>query len=281
MLLMLLNSHTSDAITFEEYPAKSTELTFNSFGNKMSGIIYQAKGRGPHPTALILHGYPGNEKNLDVAQALRLNGWNALFFHYRGAWGSEGEFSFSNAEQDVQTVLEYLSDEGNANSLGVDPKQLSIVGHSMGGHMAIAGILENAKVKCSVAYDGANLGVSDVGVAKDPETTIPWKEYSDTLFMLNGWSGQKMEKELKQHSKKLNLVRRVNSINGRPVLLIAADTDVVPMKSHILPLLSALKETPNSNISYKLIDDDHSFNNSRELLINTTINFLNANCLVN
>ena len=263
-----------------EYPATTTELTFEVNGKRMSGFIYQATGKGPHPTALLLHGYPGNEKNLDVAQALRSNGWSVVFFHYRGAWGSEGQFSFLNAEQDVQTVLHYMRDKKNADALRIDRNLVSTVGHSMGGHMAIAGILDNPAVKCAIAYDGANMGVSDVGIIDDPETTLPWKEYSDSLFMLNGWSGEKGAKELREHGKALNLVRRVNTINGRPVLLVAADTDVIPMESHIKPLLKALKQTKNSRVSYKLIDDDHSFNSSRAELINTTIKFLDSNCKI-
>jgi len=201
-----------------------------------------------------------------------------VFFHYRGAWGSEGEFSLVNAEQDVQAVLRYISKPENAAKLRINPDLISIVGHSMGGHMAIAGILDNAAVKCAIAYDGANMGVGDVGIMADPETDIPWKAYSDTLFMLKGWSGEKLAKELKEHGKALNLVRRVNTLNGRPILLIAADTNVIPMKSHIKPLLKALQATPNSRISYKLIDDDHSFNSSRTELISTTAQFLDANC---
>jgi len=53
------------------------------------------------------------------------------------------------------------------------------------------------------------------------------------------------------------------------------------MKSHIQPLLTALQNTKQSNISYKLIDDDHSFNSSRIELIATTVNFLNTKCKVN
>jgi len=281
ILITIVLSNISYAKTTKEYQASTTELTFNANGKRMSGFIYQAAGKGLHPTALLLHGYPGNEKNLDVAQALRSKGWNVVFFHYRGAWGSEGEFSFLNAEQDVQTVLKYISDKDNAIKLGINRNLISIVGHSMGGHMAIAGILANPSVNCAIAYDGANLGVGDVGLIDDPETKIPWKEYSDSLFMLNGWSGKKVQKELREHSKGLNLVRRVDNINGRPVLLIVADSEVIPLKSHIEPLLAALRKTKNSKISYKLIDDDHSFNSSREELIDTTISFLNSNCVVN
>ena len=141
----------------DKFPASSTELTFTANGQRMSGLIYQAAGKGVHPTALLLHGYPGNEKNLDVAQALRSKGWNVVFFHYRGSWGSEGEFSFINAEQDVQTVLAYISDSKNAAKLRIDRQLISLIGHSMGGHMAIAGLLDNPSVKCTIAYDGANL----------------------------------------------------------------------------------------------------------------------------
>lgn len=278
-IISIINlSIISYAKTIEKYPASTTELTFNTDGKRMSGFIYQAAGQGPHPTVLLLHGYPGNEKNLDVAQALRSKGWNVVFFHYRGAWGSEGEFSFLNAEQDVQTVLQYLRNKTNAAKLHIDSNLISLVGHSMGGHMAIAGILDNPSVNCAVAYDGANLGVNDVGIFADPETDLPWQEYSDSLFMLNGWSGDKAQQELKEHSKALNLVRRVNTLNGRPVLLIAADTDVIPLKSHIKPLLVALQNTENSHVSYQLIDDDHSFNSSRAELIHSTISFLNSNC---
>jgi len=276
--VILILSITSYAQQTNEFLAATTELTFNSKGKRMSGFVYQAAGQGPHPTVLLLHGYPGNEKNLDVAQALRGNGWNVAFFHYRGAWGSEGAFSFRNAEQDVQVVLQYLSNKKNAEKLRIDHRLISTVGHSMGGHMAIAGILDNPAVKCSVAWDGANLGAKGVGFVNDPNTIIPWKEYGDTLFMLNGWSGEKAERETQRYAKELDLITRVEKINGRAVLIVAADTNVIPMDLHIKPLLAALKATGSSLIFYKLINDDHSFSSSRNKLINITTDFLETNC---
>jgi dienelactone hydrolase len=275
---MLILSITAFAQKTNEFRATTTELTFNSNGKRMSGFVYQAAGEGPHPTVLLLHGYPGNEKNLDVAQALRGKGWNVVFFHYRGAWGSEGDFSFRNAEQDVQVVLQYLSNKGNAKRLRIDQRFISTVGHSMGGHMAIAGILDNPAVKCSVAWDGANLGAKGVGLINDPNTTIAWKEYGDTLFMLNGWSGEKAEIETKTYARELDLITRAEKINGRAVLLIAADTRVIPMELHIKPLLAALRTTKSSMVFYNLIKDDHSFSSSRNELIDTTSHFLNAHC---
>jgi dienelactone hydrolase len=281
MCIMLIIASVVDAKSKGAYPASTAELTFNSYNKRMSGFVYIAEGKGPHPTVLLLHGYPGNEKNLDVAQVLRQKGWNVAFFHYRGAWGSEGDFSFRHAEQDVQVVLQYLSQDGHAENLRIDKELISTVGHSMGGHMAIAGILDNQVVKCSVAWDGANLGANGVGFVNDPDTKIPWQAYGDTLFMLNGWSGTKAKEETQKYAKELDLIRRAKQINGRAVMLVGANTSVIPYELHIAPLLAALKETKDSKISFKLIDDDHSFNSTRAELIETTVNFLNNNCNAN
>lgn len=260
-----------------DHPASIAELTIVSNKSRMPGLIYQAAGKGPHPTAIMLHGYPGNEKNLDLAQTLRRAGWNAVFFHYRGAWGSEGEFSFLNAEQDVDVVVNYLQQADVAKNLGVDPYKISLVGQSMGGHMAVAGILNNKSVVCAVAHDGANLGAGGKGILSDAESTKFWREYSDTLFMLNGWSGEKAIKELSDKGTILDLERRANRLNGRPVKLIAADTDVIPLDVHITPLHNALSQHSDKAL-YQLINDDHSFSNSRLLLIKSTISFLERNC---
>ena len=45
-----------------------------SHGAKMYSVIYIAAGEGLHPTVLMLHGFPGNEKNLDLAYSMRRAG---------------------------------------------------------------------------------------------------------------------------------------------------------------------------------------------------------------
>ena len=65
--------------------------TFNGWpleieGSPVNALWWQPEGKGPNPTILLLHGYPGNEKNLDLARALQRAGFNVAFFHYRGHW---------------------------------------------------------------------------------------------------------------------------------------------------------------------------------------------------
>ncbi len=45
--------------------ASMEELHFLSHDARINGLMYLAAGSGPHPIAIFLHGYPGNERNLD------------------------------------------------------------------------------------------------------------------------------------------------------------------------------------------------------------------------
>src|ERR1700743_1035826 len=73
-------------------PAGMAELRIPSEGSLLAGFLYKANGAGKHPTLLLLHGYPGNERNLDLAQGVRAHGWNVIYFDYRGSGGSPGDF---------------------------------------------------------------------------------------------------------------------------------------------------------------------------------------------
>src|SRR5512140_2251771 len=94
---------TTDPPEDQAAPAAMESMDIASHGSDMHGIVYLAEGPGPHPTVILLHGFPGNEQNLDLAQSIRRAGWNVLFFHYRGSWGSQGNFSFANSIDDTQT----------------------------------------------------------------------------------------------------------------------------------------------------------------------------------
>ena len=112
-------------------PAGSTELFIPSGNSLVAGLIYSANGPQKHPTLLLLHGYPGNERNLDLAQVVRAHGWNVIYFDYRGSWGSQGKFSFKNCVEDVVNVVAFC--KKYQDSLKIDTSNMVLFGHSMGG----------------------------------------------------------------------------------------------------------------------------------------------------
>jgi uncharacterized protein len=77
-LFISTNAFTqSDSIVLKDIkwdnssPAGFIELAISSGNSFMQGFIYKANGGQKHPTLLLLHGFPGNERNLDLAQGCK------------------------------------------------------------------------------------------------------------------------------------------------------------------------------------------------------------------
>lgn len=118
------------------HPAKMAAIQIKSHGEAMNAVFYLAAGAGPHPTVLLLHGLPGNEQNLDLAQAMRREGWNVLTLHYRGSWGSAGRFSLQNSIEDAHAALAWLRDPNTVETYNLQPGKIVVMGHSMGGYIS-------------------------------------------------------------------------------------------------------------------------------------------------
>jgi uncharacterized protein len=156
----------------------------------MNGVLYLAQGKGPHVTVVFLHGFPGDEKNADLAHAVRRAGFNALVFHYRGAWGSEGQYSRSHVLEDVAAALQWLRTPAVADSYSVNRWQLVLVGHSMGGFAALYGAAADSEVRAVAALAPVDLGRRGERL-KDPETFAAYQRWADPqLGALRGTSGK-------------------------------------------------------------------------------------------
>ena len=248
-------------------PPAIVELGFDSYGDRLNGILYQANGAGPHPTVILLHGYPGNEKNLDLAQSMRRAGFNVLFFHYRGARGSGGDFSFTHVIEDVGSAADFLRD--NANKYRIDPNQLLMIGHSMGGFAALQGASRDKAVTCVAGIAPADVGrIADIAKS-DAEFERSFADGADALPMLSGWSGQKVTAELRANRDSYSLIDLAPKLVGKSVLLIAGESDkvIAPDVFHI-PMVAAYEAQPNITLTHAVIPGDHSFSWSRFELTN-------------
>jgi uncharacterized protein len=77
---------TKDTAPDTKAPSRNVETVISSHGSRLMGMFMLAPGAEPHGTVILLHGFPGYEQNMDLAQALRRAGWHVLAMHYRGAW---------------------------------------------------------------------------------------------------------------------------------------------------------------------------------------------------
>ncbi len=261
-------------------PAALWEGAFESDGERLNAIVYQAAGPGPHPVAILLHGFPGNERNLDLAQVMRRGGWTVVFFHYRGAWGSDGAFSFSNAVADVHAVIASVREPTWAASQRIDPDRIALVGHSMGGFLALLAGAENDGVSCIASLAGANLGANARLATTEPVRAQMASTLDEWMSgRIAGTTGAELIDDLVAAGPRMDLSNHVTSLSRRGVLLLAATEDeTVPMESLYLPLGEALSSAGAPDLSLRTLVDDHSFSNQRIALSRELWSFLETVC---
>src|SRR5436309_4325543 len=178
-----------------------------SYGAKMYSVLYVASGAGPHPTVLMLHGFPGNEKNLDLAYSIRRAGWNVLVPFFRGAWGSGGTFSYTHSLEDAQVLLDFLREPENGKKYRIDQNRIVLIGHSMGGFVAAYATAHDPKVYGAALISPQNLGPASARQrVNDPEF---WQRWSESASRLVGATAQQLIHEVDSDPVKWNYMNCV------------------------------------------------------------------------
>ena len=274
---------TTDPLSIDkEFPPTAVELDFNSHGSALNGHFYLADGAGPHPTVIMLHGFPGYEKNLDLAQAIRRAGFNVLFFHYRGAWGSEGDFSMTHVIEDAQAASEFVRSKDNASKYRIDPNHITFIGHSMGGFAALAAGAKDKNVGCVAGLSPADYGIR--GNAFDDAGAAGFAAYVDGEHLLGrgplkGTSGKRLLQEITSNTEAFSVSKQASKFSGRNVYLAAAKGDtVLPPGIYHKALVDAFTAEPKVNLTHKLFDGDHSYSWTRMALTVDVVKWLEQNC---
>jgi pimeloyl-ACP methyl ester carboxylesterase len=230
-------------------------VTFTSNGCRLLGGFYKAAGDAPRPTAVLLHGLPGIEKSLDIAYRLRDLGWNCLYFHFRGCWGSEGAFSLAGLADDTQAAVEWVCRQPS-----VDSDRIALIGCSTGSHPALV---------CG-AGDRRVRAIAGVSPLIEPRAfQFPEDMADEFAGMLSGVTGQ----GLREQWQALPLLSA--SFSGfapRPILLVAAGKDAIFPASHYAGSIAGF---PNIQL-IRNEESDHGFSACRPWLARTVTDWLVA-----
>jgi uncharacterized protein len=257
-------------------PAATEQMVLPSHGSNLLGVFYLAAGAGPHPTAIVFHGFPGFEQNLDIAQALRAHGWNVLAMHYRGSWGVKGNFSFTHAAEDADTQVRFLLDPATAQKYRIDAHRIVVIGHSMGGYMAASAIAHNPQVAAAVLISAWNIGGgfenrhqpdSKPSTLKDEAKTLA---KDDNLAPLAGTSGLALAREIRAHQQSLNFLNLAAAIAPRPVFVITASEGLAP-SDHALA--EAIQKAGDTHVTERHWDTDHSYSGQRAELADAILHW--------
>jgi uncharacterized protein len=261
-----------------DFPATTPAVTFDSGGEELLGVLHVPPGRGPHPIVVLLHGFPGNERNFDLAQVLRRAGHAALVFHYRGSWGVGGTWSWGHVLEDAAAVVAAVRDRGFAAAHRLDPEQVVLVGHSLGGFAALMTAAAEPSVTAVASVAGFDFGAVAALCRADPSVRAAWVEAFDgELGPLRGTSGEALVAEMEAAGEWWRLAGLAPLLAGRPMLLVGTGRDAVtPRELHHDPLVAAYaaERLEHPVFEQHVFATDHALSDHRVTLARTVLDFL-------
>jgi pimeloyl-ACP methyl ester carboxylesterase len=274
LLFLLLHvvsvaSAQSDSIVLKDInwdknaPAGMNELFIPSGGATIAGLIYRANGAQKHPTLIMLHGYPGNERNLDIAQVVRAHGWDVIYFDYRGSWGSGGQFSFANCVQDVANVVAFC--KKYSDSLRIDTSNIVLFGHSMGGWVCLKSLAQLPGIKKGFALSTWDI-YADFQDVKNEEQMMQRARQGGNYFVLNT-PLKELFKPVVDHPSFYKIQNDTAALVGKQIIML----DEHKRNSD---LAETLRKSNRNYFDYEVWQTDHPFTNKRISLINKVLAFL-------
>ena len=250
------------------------ELNIVSGGCHIYGYLLTPDKRqeGPYPTVIMSHGFPGYTTNNDLELALMRMGCVVIHMNHRGAWGSEGNYLFTNLKDDLIAVAKWAHNAAIADQYNIDTESIFLVGHSMGGQSVL-----NAAKDLDFIKGVAALAAYDIGAA------FRYKMEKD-LFLMIETEGQCLKMNSASdvyenaliNQQQLSVLDRYDELAKHNVLLVEAAYDVVAPPDKMLRPLAVKLEELNAKVCYKSIKTNHSFVGQRMKLTTTVGQWMEA-----
>lgn len=257
------NKSFSDFICDDHFPAFNQELIFAIDQDTVSGYAFIANDSTSKETVILVKGYPGNDSNFDLAQSLRRNNYNVILFNHRGAWGSQGQYMYSNCLEDIDGVVTYLSQPEIANKLRIDTNRFVLIGRSLGGGVSLIQGSKNNAVKKIIALSSVNYGIVMEKYSDLSELT-GFIRYMKKQVMIETNIDLFLQ-EMLDRKIDFNVLTHVEALKNKRVLCIENSDKNDDW----------INQLPNAEV-YK-IPSGHNFVDKRIEMINFIVNWLDKN----
>ena len=270
--LQLLHGQQPDALS----PASMETFQTPSHGALLNAFVYVAAGAGPHPAVVLLHGFPGNERNLDLAQDMRRAGWDVLYFDYRGSWGSPGDFSFSHSIEDTAAAIALLREPAIAGRLRLDALRIVLLGHSMGGFVAVQTAAADPAVRAVGLVSAVDLGGRVPQPLPKNRESVAIQALSaglarEGMAPLAGCTPEGLARETLANASRWSFQSNAESLKSRPILIVMSNDGFAPAN---VTFAEALRDAGNDRVRALHLATDHSYSDQRMALSAAVLKWL-------
>ncbi len=243
------------------------ELNIISGGCRIYGYLLSPDKRipAPFPAVIMSHGFPGYTTNNDLELALMRAGCVVIHLNHRGAWGSEGNYLFTNLKDDMTAVAKWAHNPAIAEQYNIDTDNIFLVGHSMGGQTVLNSAKELPFIKGTAALAAYDIGAAfRCNLEKDLFLMI---ETEGQCLKMSS-AGDVYENAL-NNKFELSILNDYEKLAGRNILFVEAALDTVaPADKMMKPLAEKLMDL-SDKAEYKSIVSGHSFAGQRMKLAET------------
>jgi len=227
--------------------AAARKMVVPAHGATLDVSIQVGKGEGPRPVLVVFHGFPGAADAPDLSEFTD-KGWTVVYPHYRGIWGSTGEFGIANSEADGKAVVAWL--RSRATELSIDPGRIGVIGMSYGGWVALRVAAADPSIVCTAGMTPADMGFIGSRWAAEPAYRAFWLADVASLathpkkpLRLGAAGPDGFLDEAARNAVSFGLRASATAFAGRPVFLSGGSKDdVTPFAEHYLPLSQALRD---------------------------------------
>ncbi|QAY67023.1 alpha/beta hydrolase [Paenibacillus protaetiae] len=146
------------------------QLVLRHEGLELTASLHYPTGGGQDTgdkkqAVIICHGFVGSKVGVDrlfvkTARALAAQGSYVLRFDYGGCGESSGDYGslgFDSMIDQTRTAIDYIADMD-----AVDPSRITLLGHSLGGAVAIAAAVRDKRVKRLVLWSPVAYPFNDI-----------------------------------------------------------------------------------------------------------------------
>ena len=245
-----------------EYDEENTspeifELNIVSGGCHIYGYLLAPDKRikGPYPTVIMSHGFPGYTTNNDLELSFMRMGCVVIHMNHRGAWGSDGDYLFTNLKDDLISIAKWAHNPAIADQYDIDTDNIFLVGHSMGGQTVLNAAKDLPFIKAVAA-----MAAYDIGAA------FRYKMEKD-LFLMIETEGQCLKMTSASdvfenaliNQQELSVLNRYEKLTDHNVLLVEASADTIAPPDIMLKSLAEMLKKAGASPVYRSIRSNHSF----------------------